>query len=810
MGRMKKKTWALLLAAAVILCVGGFALRSAILAGTDTPNLPESMETQNGTEQGQPEDSRAAAQLRISEVMLRNKATLPDEDGDFSDWVELENISGDAVSLSGWRMTDGEEKPSWPLPEITLAPGERRVFFLSGKDREEHASFSLAEGETLLLLAPGGAEADRFLCPESEADRSWQRDGDGEWAESLYPTPGCSNDAAGYDAWQESLATDSPLVIYEAVVYNDSDRWTDAVDHCDWIELKNISQEPVELSEYYLSDKAGDRLLFRLPERTLAPGELFLLRCSQDKTTAGTAPLCDAFSLDSSSDRLYLSRKDGSLADYASLRGIPYGGSFGRMPDRAGWFYFAAPTPGMENGTGCRRISAMPAAGEADGIFNDVESVAVTLSGSGEIHYTTDGSYPTVDSPLYDGPITLTETGIVRAIALEDGALPSRALTLSYIINENHSLPVVSLVSDNARFQWMYSDGKKGVEVPGSLSFYEEGGSFTLPCGIKMHGETSLDLPKKNMSVRFRGAYGQEELSYDLFGGGVTAFNNLLLRAGQDYYHAIIRNELCTELALKASDRVITSRSRYCVLYIDGKYAGIYALGEKLNEAMYAHYAGVSRDSVTVETPPLYASSPLYHEVFVFAKSNDLSDPENYAVICQMLDVDSLVDWLLLEGIFANDDLSFGNVRYCRSTENDGKWRLMLYDLDSSFYSEDNCFTNLLSPWAQGSRQVAELIGCLLESPDFRDRVLKRAAELLDGPLSNEAILEEIDVLSAQIEPEVERDYARYQMYPDGWEWNVDWIRNFITENDWNQVCIDRLCEYLKVTPEERAAYFGR
>jgi hypothetical protein len=483
--------------------------------------------------------------------------------------------------------------------------------------------------------------------------------------------------------------------------------------------------------------------------------------------------------------------------------------SVGRVPGSEGFWYFACATPGEENPEGFRRISAEPVSLERDGVFEGVKSVKVALSAPGEIRYTTDGSYPTADSPLYTAPITLTETGIVRAITLEEGAMPSRALTLSYIINENHSLPVVSLVSDNARFQWMYSEGKKGLEVPGSLSFYEDGGSFTIPCGIKMHGETSLDLPKKNMSVRFRGAYGQEELSYDLFGGGVTEFNNLLLRAGQDYYHAIIRNELCTELALKASDRVITGRSRYCILYIDGKYAGIYAIGEKLNEAMYAHYAGVSRDSVTVETPPLYASSTLYQEVFVFAKGHDLSNPENYAMLCQMLDVDSLVDWLLLEGIFANDDLSFGNVRYCRSTENDGKWRLMFYDLDSTFYSEDNCFSNLLSPLAIGSRQVAELIGCLLKSPDFRDRVLTRAAELLSGPLSNEAILEEIDVLYAQIAPEVERDYARFQMYPDGWEWNVDWIRNFITEKNWSQVCIDRLCGYLNVTPEEREAYFG-
>ena len=276
------------------------------------------------------------------------------------------------------------------------------------------------------------------------------------------------------------------------------------------------------------------------------------------------------------------------------------------MDGEAGWFFFSSSSPGSANGNGARRLSDTPAAAEPDGIYEDVEAVTVTLTGPGEIHFTTDGSVPTAASAVYTEPITLTKTGVVRAIAFEPDALPSRVLTLSYIINEGHALPVLSLVTDDARaFTNMYQNKKKGVAVLGCLSLYESDGGFTIPCDIKMHGETSLDLPKKNLSVRFRGAYGQETLSYDLFDdgadGGVTEFNNLLLRAGQDYYSGIIRNELCTELACAASDNVVVSRNKYCVLYIDGKYRGIYALGEKMNEATYAHREGVSRSSVTVE-----------------------------------------------------------------------------------------------------------------------------------------------------------------------------------------------------------------
>ena len=56
------------------------------------------------------------ASLRISELMVRNRAMLRDEDGDFSDWVELENYGDTALSLEGFRLTDkaggkGLERP---------------------------------------------------------------------------------------------------------------------------------------------------------------------------------------------------------------------------------------------------------------------------------------------------------------------------------------------------------------------------------------------------------------------------------------------------------------------------------------------------------------------------------------------------------------------------------------------------------------------------------------------------------------------------------------------------------------------------
>ena len=171
--------------------------------------------------------------------------------------------------------------------------------------------------------------------------------------------------------------------------------------------------------------------------------------------------------------------------------------------------------------------------------------------------------------------------------------------------------------------------------------------------------------------------------------------------------------------------------------------------------------------------------------------------------------MDSLIDWLIVEGVCANRDLSVGNLRYCRSLENDGRWRLMFYDLDASFHSETQNFYNVIHSYPLNYRQYGTLVNTLLVNEDFVDRFLTRVAELLETELSNESILAEIDRLSTEIAPEVERDYERYGFTYEKWEWNVQWMKELITRWDWQQHSIDAICELLELSDTQRAHYFG-
>ncbi len=744
--------------------------------------------------------SASGGDILITEIMCRNHATLQDQDGDFPDWVELRNMSGEDINLEGWSLSDRENRPGLIFPAYMLPKDGCFVVFASGKNRpaDLHAPFALSAGEVLYLRDPAGNIIAQAECPDLEADRSSCLMEDGSWKESLYPTPWQANSPAGYDLWQESLVPAGPLQINEVLVSDPSARFS-RYEGSDWVELKNISSETVSLSGWYLSDDDDKLLKASLPEASLAPGELAVIRCDQI-----------GLSLNAENEAIFLSREDSGLCDWLPLRDIPYGGSYGRMPGQAGAFFFASASPDEENTAGYRRVSAMPAATTPDGVFASSEPVILDLQADGKIYYTFDATVPDESSLLWEGPTAVPATCIIRAVAVEPGALPSRTLTLNYFIGEEFSLPVVSVVSDNRQaFHTMYNTGRRNIEYPGCISWYEDGGSFTLNCGFSMHGDTSLILRKKGMSVAFRGCYGQEELEYDLFGGGLTRFSDLLLRGGQDQVSAIIRNELCENLALTASDHIVASRSRYCVVFLDGEYLGIYALSEKLNEQHYANLLNVSRNSVVNYDAVVPKDTDLYNDVFLFCAEHDMAEEENYMHIQTLLDLDSLIDWVFLEGYFANTDLTYGNLRFVRSSEGDGLWRFVFYDLDATLAEPYMNHATLLHRNNVQCYLVSYLFADLVENEDFRSRFLTRAAELLNGPLAEEKVLAEIDRLSEEIAPEVARDLKLQNRSYDSWEKSVKALRRFITENSWTQHNIDAICKELRVSSEERARYFG-
>lgn len=794
----------------VLLCIIFAACGKSQPAPEATP-VPTAAPTPQPTPEPTPYISPDADKIKISELMVKNDATLLDSDGEFSDWFELVNTSDSPVSLAGWRVSDGEDKSGWNFPDVTIDAGGYLLVFASSKESagtELHASFSLSEDETLYLYAPENYLADSAPNVSTMADHSSVRRADGSFEDCIWPTPGYSNDADGYELFCAAHTASSPLVINEVMVYNDSYNRQPDGEYYDWVELKNVSEEPIMLAEYYLSDDKDNPMLWRLPERYLDPGALLVVHCSGNSDLSTSDTVHSNFSLNSTSERLYLtSAAQQRVTDYVWLHDIFKDWTVGRMDGQSGFFYLSSPSPWSGNrGNAYRYISDQPVSLGEDGIYNDVTSVSVELEGSGRIFYTADGSRPDESSAEYTEPITLDKTTVIRAINVQDGAAPSRAITLSYIINENHTLPVLSLSTDSpSTFSGIYYNKRKYYEIPANISYFEDGSSFNIDCGLKMKGWTSLENPKKSMGVSFRGCYGDDMLDYDIFGSDVTEFSSLSIRAGQDYPLAIIRNELFQELCLEMGDNVPTQNSKYCILYLNGSYYGIYCLKEDFSKQYYASHKGVNKSDVTMLKSPVALSSAVYQEVYQFCRDNDMSLDENYDHICSVLDIDNVVDWFLIEGYTANSDVN-GNMRYFKLNDG-GKWQIAFYDLDWTFNYASNCFTNITD--SNREVQVSQLINRLLTNARFREQLLSRYSELVSTTLSNEHVLAKIDELQALLEPEVPRERDQWGSDVDGWHYRLDELRSFITNNDYANYSANKLCSMLGASAEQKMQYFG-
>ena len=152
--------------------------------------------------------SAGATEPAITEFMAANTATLPDEDGAFSDWIEIHNPDASPINLAGWYLTDtATAKTKWQFPAVTVPGDGYLVVWASNKNRRLpgsplHTNFALsAGGEYLGLIKPDGttvvSEYAPTFPPQSN-DISYGRlaAAGGETFEVGYfrqPTPGKAN-----------------------------------------------------------------------------------------------------------------------------------------------------------------------------------------------------------------------------------------------------------------------------------------------------------------------------------------------------------------------------------------------------------------------------------------------------------------------------------------------------------------------------------------------------------------------------------------------------------------------------------------
>ena len=132
--------------------------------------------------------------------MTTNTSTYTDENDQYSDYIELHNVSGETVDLTGWYLTDDAQNlRKWKFPAVQMNAGEYLVVHASKLDRKDnpahlHTNFALSsEGEDVLLVNPEGRIADRVKVELLKSNKAWSLASSGSWTDGVNPTPGQAN-----------------------------------------------------------------------------------------------------------------------------------------------------------------------------------------------------------------------------------------------------------------------------------------------------------------------------------------------------------------------------------------------------------------------------------------------------------------------------------------------------------------------------------------------------------------------------------------------------------------------------------------
>jgi len=137
----------------------------------------------------------------LNEIQSYNISTIQDEDGEYSDWIELYNPSSTTINLNGYSLTDNEDEPDkWIFPNVSIGAGDFLLVFASDKDLtsgELHTNFGIkSNGEDIFLYDDDGDLVDFVEEQQLTIDQTYARvtDGTGEWEEFSCGSPGESND----------------------------------------------------------------------------------------------------------------------------------------------------------------------------------------------------------------------------------------------------------------------------------------------------------------------------------------------------------------------------------------------------------------------------------------------------------------------------------------------------------------------------------------------------------------------------------------------------------------------------------------
>jgi len=619
----------------------------------------------------------------------------------------------------------------------------------------------------------------------------------------------------------------------------------DAGKPSDWIELYNPNSGPLLLSDYYLSDDINELQKFQLPPFIL-PANSFILIYADGKNRIDST-IHTNFQLAKKGDSLFISSAQSSVIDFIIIPELQIDVSYGRSINGAGtWVYFQNPTPKQSNllSTYFTCLLKKPIIQTPAGLYSNSQQVVVTNPNpQGTIRYTTNGTEPTLSSSIYSTPVTIdninfpnglstvptnpsfnypigsyTEVrahtrgwlppysdvnniSILKVKTFHSGCLSSETNGASYLINQPHNYPVVSIIMDSlALFDatsgiYHYgNDLEPNYDADGFASerkvlmeYFDENGNlvFSEDLGLRIAGNGSRHSAVKNLKLYMRDQYGNGKIREQLFHDeNLAVFETLLLRSGGHRPDCMPKDEVGSRI----TEVLPFEKSKFVqvIVYINGEYWGIHSLKQKLDEDHLHNKYDIPKNEVVL----LYGRKTVNHgiaqdefhytDMVNYAFTNDLNDPLHYQHIDSLVDLNNYRDYMISQIFLGNGDWPYSNIKFWRkrapinsqsSLGHDGKYRWILYDLDGTFggscsntFVTFNTLNQAMSPNAPFT-EYTYLFRGLLAADVFKTDYINRTCDLLNSSFLPIVTREKLSVIKQSLDDQVLDHVVRWR-YP--------------------------------------------
>lgn len=413
------------------------------------------------------------------------------------------------------------------------------------------------------------------------------------------------------------------------------------------------------------------------------------------------------------------------------------------------------------------------------------------LSG-GTIRYTLDGSDPTMQSRIYEGPIPI-EAGlpekvtVVKAAVFQNGE-PGKICTQTYFVGKGVSeLFDVMVVSLSADEKVLYDEetgilanyGEEGEngewDRPAYVEFYEPDGTRMLAqgTGIAISGHGSREFAQKSFKLISDSVYDPEHptFEYDFFETDMAgnekgqSYNRLVLRnGGSDHEGTMLKWNVVSRLGKDSG--MVCAGARPGILFLNGSYYGIIQLQEKYTRYNIAHAIGAQKDDIEKYEPNEINSARFggyYNQL-----RQDLNDPKRMESLERQVDMTDMMKHYAVNLIMNNVDWPYHNFLSWKCAETsssaygDGKVRFFLYDLDAVYqdttgYEVPDEFAYLMEEPVEDATDTLYL---LMQSELYRTRFVNMVCDLTATVYQEDHVLRLIEEENEKLAGSMELYYT--------------------------------------------------